>query len=212
MAQKQISTLALALMLNGCGGGGGSSTPTTVSEPDQISGVALNPSSAVQSLYTYVGVRSDTSYRYQYSIGAPEMFKGITYQVQNILKLDANGNATSSKRYFTTNPFAIYTPDFSYRPAGYQSISDSRSVTRSLGTLPISAKIGDFGIYETATVKPYSGFGYYYATEQYTSSWTLTKQSSTTALFCYGSPNNPDLTDKACYTLDNKSALIQAPP
>lgn len=184
-----------------CGGGGGGTPGTNTAEVDQISSVTLNPAAAVQSLYT-----ATVNYpSIQYSAGTPEIFNGTTYQVQNILSIDSAGNSRASKRYYTLNPFTIYTPDYSYRTSSIM-LSYQNNVSRSPGVLPVSAKVGDFGLYETATVIPWTTM--YGAATQSTSVWTVTKESNTTALFCYGATNSLDLTVKTCYKLNARGEIV----
>ncbi len=195
---KFITTLGVITLLAACGGGGpGTNTP----EVDQISDITLNPAAAIQSLYTsnYSGPGI------QYSAGTPEIFNGQTYQVQNVLSIDSNGNSSASKRYYTVNPFTIYTPDYSYRTSNIMA-SYRNYVSRTAGVLPTTAKVGDFGLYETATVTPWTTV--WWASTQSTSVWTLTKDTNTTAFFCYGASNSPDLTSKTCYKFNARGELV----
>ena len=196
-----IVAFGVSALLAACGGGG---TPgTNTAEVDQISNVTLNPAAAVQSLY----VATVNAPSIQYSAGTPEIFNGVTYQVQNVLTIDSNGNSNTFKRYYTLSPFSIFTPPYSYSPSDSHFTTDSITIYRGVGTLPTSAKIGDFGLYETVTVSPYIG-SYQYATYQITSPWTLTKYSNTTALFCFGTLDNPALTVKTCYKLNAHGEVV----
>jgi len=195
---KSLTALGMSALLAACGGGGGGAPETNT--VDQISNVTLNPAAAVQSLFTTTRNVSGI----QYSAGTPEIFNGVTYQVQNILSIDSNGNSSASKRYYSLNPFAIYTPEYSYSYA-VNYLMNYYYVSRTPGVLPTSAKVGDFGLYETATVEVAGGSR---GTTQETSAWTLTKYTNTTALFCYGALNSQNLTYKTCYKLNARGEIV----
>ena len=149
-----IATVGLSL-LSACGGGGGGTSvvETKPIEMDVISSTTLNPSLAIQNLYTFVGNKTINNIRYQYTTGVAESYNGISYNVQNILQINVDGTTTSSKRLFTLNPFSIYTPDFTYYPKSAFSYVYTINVSRTLGSIPTSAKVGDYGAYETAKIK-----------------------------------------------------------
>ena len=123
---KLITVTAVLSFLSACGGGGGGTTTPSNSvteNPDVITGVILNPSLAVQRVYQFSGTTTSGQYRYQYSQGANETINGTQFNVQNLITIDAAGNAVTTKRYYTNTPFRIYTPPTSfYSDCNYQII------------------------------------------------------------------------------------------
>jgi len=208
---KFLCTALISLTLAGCGGGGSANTDTKTTSVDVITGVELNPAQAIQNLYTYSGTKTIAGVRYQYSNGTAETIDGKLYSVQNVLQIAADGTSTSFKRYFTTNPFAIYTVDYSYYPRSAYSYVYKIYVTRSISNIPRSAKIGDFGTYETAKVKFCDIAGAQTCTDQpnEVSSWTIDKDTNETANFCYGSSTSLNLTLRTCYKMNAQNSIIE---
>jgi hypothetical protein len=211
---QHIGTLILTCVtLAACGGGSSETPPSTqTSGTDQISTKILNPSAAVQSLLTFVGTSADSNYRYQYSQGTPETFNGVPYQVQNVLRIDANGRSATFKNYYTTNPFSIFTPPYSYLPQPLNNVAlTTVRNTLSAGLLPTSAKVGDFGVYETSRAVSCDNFGAQTCSPlaDVTSAWTLEKNDEATARLCYGVDNNPRLTPRTCFILNSNSQILR---
>ncbi len=213
---KIVLAVAILSVLSACGGGGGGGGDSgggVVSNPpqstDKISGVVLNPASAIQSAYTATGNTSDSTYKYQFTQSNPETISGTTYQVQSILRIAADGNTSTVKRYYTLNPFRIYTPPYTYSAAPVNGIIlQNITVTLSLGVLPTSAKVGDFGQYETSSSAVCDTLGAQTcATYSGSSSWTLDKLSDTLAQLCYGALNNPRATPRTCVNLNANSQI-----
>jgi hypothetical protein len=170
----------------------------------------LNPASAVQSYFTSNGSSSDSTYRYQLSQGSPETINGNTYQVQNIVRLSPDGTTKNTKNYYTLNPFKIFTPPYTYAGAPVNGIIlQNTTLTLSLGVIPTSAKVGDFGQYETSSSAVCNTFGApTCVTVTGSSSWTLDKVSDTVAQFCYGALNNPSATPKTCFKMNASSQIV----
>ncbi|MCX7261521.1 MAG: hypothetical protein NTX67_01795 [Burkholderiales bacterium] len=209
---KTVLTACTVTFLTACGGGGGDSGGSVSNPPqstDKISGVTLNPASAIQSAYTAVGNTSDSTYKYQFSQSNPETIGGNTYQVQTIIRVAADGNTSTVKRYYTLNPFKIYTPPYTYSEAPVNGIIlQNTTVTLSLGVLPTSAKVGDFGQYETSSSAVCDTLGAKTCvTVAGSSSWTLDKVSDTLAQLCYGALNNPRATPRTCVNLNANSQI-----
>ncbi len=209
---KLLLATASVALITACGGGGGDSGGSVNNSPqstDKISGVTLNPASAIQSAYTAVGNTSDSTYKYQFTQSNPETIGGTTYQVQSILRIAADGNTSTVKRYYTLNPFRIYTRPYTYSEAPVNGIIlQNTTVTFSLGVLPTSAKIGDFGQYETTSSAVCDTLGAKTCvTVTESSSWTLDKASDTLAKFCFGALNNPRTTPRTCVNLNAKSEI-----
>lgn len=209
---KFSTVIAVLSFISACGGGGGGGTTTpsnSVSEnPDVITGVVLNPSLAVQRVYQFSGTTTSGQYRYQYSQGANEVINGTQFNVQNLITVDAAGNAITTKRYYTNTPFRIYTPPTSfYSDCNYQIIPPNTvdayyktcySIvnTFSLGELPTSAKVGDFGTYLTSTSRAESILinrgTFFDLPGVMTSVWTLEKYDQSTAGLCLVQKINRD--------------------
>jgi hypothetical protein len=224
---KLISVTAVLIFLSACGGGGGETTTPSNSvteNPDVITGVTLNPSLAVQRVYQFVGSTTSGQYRYQYSQGANEIINGIQFNVQNLVTVDAAGNASTTKRYYTNSPFRIYIPptifnsDCNYQKIlpdtvdAYYKTCYAITNTFSLGELPTSAKVGDFGTYVTSTSRAENikiSFGTFFDLPGVmTSVWTLEKYDQSTAGLCFGSENQPRLPTKVCYRINLSNQAI----
>lgn len=220
----KFTVLASAVaLLSACGGGGGGGN--TSSEIDSISGKTLNPAQAIQDVYQMVGAKTIGNDKYQYSQGPIETINGQQFNVQNILILNAVGNTTNLKRYYKLNPFSIYSPPKIYETDGaynqipindpnyYYKLSYSITSDLSLGVLPTSAKVGDFGVYENSpsfvacTIRINVG-SCHTNTSLVNSSWTLEKFDANTALLCFGATNNPRLTNKTCYKINSLSQVV----
>lgn len=222
---KLISTTIVLLMLCACGGGGDSTSSSNnpPENPDVITGVTLNPSLAVQRFYQFSGTTTAGQYRYQFSQGPNEIINGIEFNVQNMLTIDSAGNALTTKRHYTNSPFRIYIPPtFFNADAGYQQIipgsvdefyrmSYKVTNTFSLGELPTSAKVGDFGIYATSTSQGITtsiNRGTVVNMGVMTATWTLEKFDQSTAGLCFGSENQPRLPTKVCYRINLSNQAI----
>jgi hypothetical protein len=219
-----VSALGLLAACGG-GGGGGGGGGTTSSEIDNISGKTLNPAQAIQDVYQMVGSKTIGSDKYQYTQGPLETIDGQQFNVQNILILNAAGNTQNLKRYYKLNPFSIYSPPKFYvtdaalnqipinDPNYYYKVSMDITSALSLGVLPTSAKVGDFGVYENSpsyvacTIKINAG-SCYTTSSLVNSSWTLEKFDANTALLCFGATNNPRLTNKTCYKINSISQVV----
>jgi uncharacterized membrane protein len=225
---KLITVTAVLSLLSACGGGGGGGTTTpsnTVTEnPDVITGVVLNPSLAVQRVYQFSGNTTSGQYKYQYSQGPNETINGTIFNVQNLVTIDAAGNAVTTKRYYTNTPFRIYIPPTVYNSDGnyqevvagtvdaYYKILYAITNTFSLGELPTSAKVGDFGTYITSSsqacnIKINVGTCFNLP-GVLSSSWTLEKYDQSTAGLCFGSENQPRLPMKVCYRINLSNQAI----
>jgi len=224
---KLISVSSVLLFLSACGGGGGETTTPSNSvteNPDVITGVILNPSLAIQRVYQFSGTTTSGQYRYQYSQGANEVINGTQFNVQNLVTVDAAGNASTTKRYYTNSPFRIYIPptffdaDCNYQQVlpgtvdAYYKTCYSIKNTFSLGELPTSAKVGDFGTYITSTSRAENikiSFGTFFDLPGVkTSVWTLEKYDQSTAGLCFGSENQPQLPTKVCYRINLSNQAI----
>jgi len=203
---KLLTASAVLSLLSACGGGSGGGV--NVSTPaDSITGVNLNPAQAIKSLYTFVGTNSDVTYRYQYTQGNSETIDGQQYQVQNVFRLSADGTSVAYKRYYVSNPFAIYTPLYTFADKIYNNNTYTNKL--SLGVIPISAKVGDFGLYETAKTTYCNPFNASCAPlTDVTSSWTLEKLTESIAQFCYGVVGEQRLTTKTCYKIDANNQIL----
>jgi hypothetical protein len=131
------------------------------------------------------------------------------HQVQSILRIAADGNTSTVKRYYTLNPFRIYTPPYTYsEPPVNGIILQNTTVTLSLGVLPTSAKVGDFGQYETSSSAVCDTLGAKTCvTVSGSSSWSLEKVSDTLAQICYGALNNPRATPRTCLKINANSQI-----
>jgi hypothetical protein len=203
--------VAACLYLAACGGGESSPAPPP-SAADSISTKTLNPAAAVQSTLTFSGTATDSVYRYQFSAGTPETIDGTVYQVQNVLRLDSFGVSSTFKNYYTANPLSIFNPPYSFvsGPSNFPN-RDTVYNTLSKGMLPTSARVGDFGIYQTSTALACPNFGGTTCTRlaDETSPWTLEKNTDTTARLCIGVDNNPRLTPRTCFIMDANSQIVR---
>ena len=193
--------------LAGCGGGGGSTTP---SPQATASTLTFNPSAALQPLYTTDRSIVSGTDRVQYSAGTPEVINNNTYQVENILVLAADNTSSTYKTYYTLNPFTLYTPVY-YFVAG---VFNNQFVQRTTSPFPTSARVGDFGTFEIATLKRCPQVTDYpnncYPAPSETSSWSLNADTATTAIFCFGTTNGSQaLAAQQCFKINSQNQVIQ---
>ena len=199
----------LSCFLVACGGGGGATTQTI---SPVTSSLTFNPAAALEKLYTTDANITSGTTRLALSNGTAEIINGVTYSVQNALTVDANNASVSSKRYYTINPFQIYTPPYYYdvgSPFYYRVI-----VTLTSQPLPTAVKVGDFGLYETARTETCSnhntptgaclGAGTF---SEETSIWSGEANTASTIKFCYGKSPNRNLSLLTCYIINSSNTV-----
>ena len=139
--------IILSCSLVACGGGGSGGATTQTTSP-VTSSLKFNPAAAIEKLYTTDATLTSGTTRRSLTNGTPEVINGVTYQVQNAITVYSNNSSSTSKTYFTKNPFKIYTPKYYYL-TGYPSYNYV-FVTLTSEALPTAVKVADFGLYETA--------------------------------------------------------------
>ena len=201
-----FATVSLAL-ITACGGGssGGSTTVAPVASPS-----TFNAASAIEKLFTTDANVTSGNTRISMSAAAPELINGITYNVQNVLVLE-NGITTSSKRYFTQNPFTIFRPQYFYNEG---ALTLGRVfVTATTRALPTAVKYDSFGVFETLVARTCTALGQSSCagtstSRDYTISWSASADTVNTIQFCYGMPENSNLSPYICYIINTNNTVV----
>lgn len=206
------------VFLLACGGGGGGDSGNSGNAGNQTvipvaSILTFNPAAAIEKLYTTNATFTSGTTRRSLTNGAPEVINGVTYQVQNAITIYSDNSSSTSKTYFTQNPFRIYTPKYYYL-TGYPSYN-TVFVTRTSQPLPTAVKVTDFGLYETVRTetcfnKTSTGCVGVGTIGEVTSIWTVDADTVSTIKFCYGFSPSQIVSPLTCFIINSNNEVTSS--